>query len=229
MLKKDAEKIKAVKLRKDGLSYNEILRKVPVSKSTLSTWLRDVDIAKKIKQRLTEKRKLAQQKAQAACRNNRICREKETIQKARKEIGLISRKDLLIIGAVLYWAEGSKQKEHNVSQRVSFGNSDPSMVLLFIRWIKEICQIQKENLVYSLYIHEKADIEKAKSFWEKLVGKSLFWIYLKKHNPKTTRRNSGEHYYGLLRIDVRRSTDLNRRIKGWVLGILDNLNIETGP
>jgi hypothetical protein len=38
---------------------------------------------------------------------------------------------------------------------------------------------------------------------------------LKRHNPKTTRGNVGEAYHGCLRIEVRRSGDLYRRIEGW--------------
>lgn len=38
---------------------------------------------------------------------------------------------------------------------------------------------------------------------------------LKRHNPKTVGKNVGEGYHGCLRIDVRRSGDLYRRIEGW--------------
>jgi hypothetical protein len=48
-------------------------------------------------------------------------------------------------------------------------------------------------------------------------------MYFKSHNPKTNRKNSKEDYFGLLRIDVKRSTELNRTIKGWVLGITETL------
>ena len=55
MLKHEETK-KAVKLRKQGFSYHDILKKVPVAKSTLSLWLRDVGLAKEQKQRLSNKR-----------------------------------------------------------------------------------------------------------------------------------------------------------------------------
>ena len=56
MLAKLKEKQKAIKFRRKGLSYSEILKKIPVAKSTLSLWLRTVRLAKRQKQRLTEKR-----------------------------------------------------------------------------------------------------------------------------------------------------------------------------
>lgn len=226
MIKKEKEKIEAIKLRKLGRSYNEILKEVSIAKSTLSVWLKDIWVAKKQTQRLTLKRKLAQQKAHETCRNNRIVKESGIIEKAKSEIQSISRKELWLIGAILYWAEGSKQKAHNVSQRVSFGNSDPNMILLFVRWAKEICKCAKDDFIYSLYIHKNADKDKAEKFWENIVDGKLAWVYLKRHNPKSKRRNNNEGYHGLLRVDIKKSTDLNRQIKGWVMGIFENLKLK---
>jgi hypothetical protein len=53
------EKEKAIDLRKKGLSYNEILKKVPVAKSTLSLWFRDIGLAVRQRQRLTAKKSCA--------------------------------------------------------------------------------------------------------------------------------------------------------------------------
>jgi len=64
MISKIKEKRKSIELRKKGLSYNEILKVVPVAKSTLSVWLRGVGLAKKYEQKFTEKRQQAQIKAQ---------------------------------------------------------------------------------------------------------------------------------------------------------------------
>ena len=49
-------KLEAIELRKAGLTYSEILSKIPVAKSTLSDWLYSVGLSKKQKQRITEKR-----------------------------------------------------------------------------------------------------------------------------------------------------------------------------
>lgn len=224
MIEKSREKTIAIQLRKQGLSYNEILRQVPVAKSTLSVWLKDIGLAKHQRQQLTLKRKMAQGKAQEACRRARIAREHKIIEGAKKDALNISEKDLWLIGTILYWAEGTKQKRHNVSQRVSFGNSDPKMIVIFDRWIKEICGQKQESLVYMIYIHRTGDKERAKRFWENLLHITVDNIYFKNHNPKTNRKNIQENYYGLFRIDVKRSTDLNRKIHGWILGITDKLH-----
>ena len=48
-------------------------------------------------------------------------------------------------------------------------------------------------------------------------------IYWKHHRPQTYRYNTGDSYHGLVRIKVRRSANLNRRISGWIQGIVDGL------
>jgi transposase len=56
MAVKFKEKETAIELRKQGYSYSEILKRVPVAKSTLSLWLRSVGLAERQKQRLSEKK-----------------------------------------------------------------------------------------------------------------------------------------------------------------------------
>ena len=46
MHKKVREKKEAIFLRKKGYTYNEILQKVSVSKSSLSEWLKDLPLTK---------------------------------------------------------------------------------------------------------------------------------------------------------------------------------------
>ena len=43
------EKIRAIQLRKQGKSYSEILKKISVSRSTISLWLRNIKLTRKQK------------------------------------------------------------------------------------------------------------------------------------------------------------------------------------
>ena len=220
------DKNRAIKLRKKGLSYSEILKEVPAAKSTLSLWLRNVGLAKRQRQKLTEKKRLAQIKGAQVRHNQRIERSRIITNRAFQEIGEITERELKLIGAALYWAEGSKQKEHNVSEQVMFSNSDPLMISVFLRWLVNICRISKQDLNYDLYIHESGKVKNAKNFWSKRLGimDNLLRVYFKKHII-TRRRNVGENYKGLIRIRVKRSTDLNRKIEGWIEGIYQNCGV----
>lgn len=220
-------KNKAVTLRREGKTYNEILAKVPVAKSTLSLWLRNVGLSKLQQQRITKKRIEAQKKGGLARKRERINREKNIIKHAEAIIGSITMRELLLIGTALYWAEGAKSKPHNTSVGLDFGNSDPNMILIHILWLRQILEVNDNDIHLSLYIHKNHEhrLEEIKDFWTKLCGfnrKKISYVYFKKHNPKTARKNLKDDYKGLLRIRVRKSTDLNRKVQGWTLGIVLN-------
>jgi len=225
MMEKIKEKQKAIALRKKGLSYNEILKRVPVAKSTLSLWLRGIGLAKRQKQRLTKKRRAAQKKAQETCRNNRIRATEEIKILARKEIQKLSKRELWLIGIALYWAEGAKQRGTHISERVRLGNSDPNLILIFLKWLKEICSVTDEEICVRLYIHRTGDEKRALKYWSRIIGipvRKFQKTVFKRHNIRTNRKVDNKQYFGLLDICVKRSTNFNRKITGWIEGVSQN-------
>jgi hypothetical protein len=79
------------------------------------------------------------------------------------------------------------------------------------------------DLSFRICIHENADAESAQRFWLEITGArpdQFLTPTLKRHNPKTVRKNVGEDYHGCLRIDVNRSSDLYRKIEGWAEAIM---------
>jgi len=228
MVPKNEDRIKAISLRKKGMTYSEILSVVPVAKSTLSLWLRDVGLARRQKQRLTEKKKEAQLRGARAKREIRIQRQQHLESSASKEIGQINRRDLWLVGVALYWSEGSKEKWHRPGSGVQFGNSDPRMVRLFLTWLVEICKVDLNRIWFEVYLHEshRQRTREVVAYWSRAlsVPENAFGrVYYKKGNPKTKRRNStNESYFGLVRVRVRGSSALLRKITGWTDGVVEN-------
>ena len=228
MIFKFKEKEKAIKIRKQGFSYSEILKEVPVAKSTLSLWLRSVGLDKRQKQRLTEKRLAALLKGAHAKRNYRLVLTEEIKNKARGEIGRLSNRELWLIGTALYWAEG--MKERTKACNVKFSNSDPQMITLFLKWISKICRIPKRDIFCEIYLHKTAAERETeiKKYWSGITNFPLTQfqkIRWKKHNLSPKRKNIGKNYYGQLRIGIRRSSSLNRKIAGWIEGIYKNSGV----
>lgn len=220
---KAVEKKQAIELRKSGLSYNEIREKVVVSKSTLSLWLRSVGLAKRQIRRLTEKQRRTQKIAVAKWHELRVEKTLRIKQAAQAEITALSEGERWLIGIALYWAEGAK--EHDRSSRVQFSNSDPHMVILFKQWVLDFLKVKPEDITYTLYIHERSrNILDAVGFWSDFlkIEPHELSIVFKKHNPSPKRKNIGVNYRGLVRLTVRKSTDLNRKISGWIDGIIVN-------
>ena len=74
-----------------------------------------------------------------------------------------------------------------------------------------------------MYIHESADVEAAHRFWLGVTRANTDQFRkttLKRHNPKTARKNTGEDYHGCLRVDVCRSSHLYRKIEGWAAAVM---------
>lgn len=225
MTVKAKEKACAIKLRKAGKSYNEILEQVPVAKSTLSLWLRDVGLAQVQKQTLSAKKRAAQLRGGARRREQRLEATSEIFEKCRKDIADLSKRELLLIGIALYWAEGSKQKDHSPSVGIDFANSDPHMVKLFMRWLRTIGQVPDPEIFLTIHLHENHlhRYEAVKKYWlevAQLTPKAVTSPIIKKHKPKTKRKNIDNEYQGLVSIYVRKSTTLNRQISGWISAII---------
>ncbi len=220
-------KVISRKLRQTGASYSEILKEVPVSKSTLSLWLKDIKLSEEQQLKIMSKQIQGVNFGGLKKKEERIRKTKEIVSKAKIDIGLLNKKHLFIIGVALYWGEGAKQKETNVSQRVCFSSSNGQMVKIFLLWLDKICQVTRDKLIFDLYIHENANINQAVLFWVETLNISKFAlrVRLKKHLIKTIRKNIGNNYHGQLRITVRESTDLNRKISGWIDGVCQQCGI----
>ena len=227
LVQKYKKKQKALELRDQGKSYSEIGSMLSISKSTLSYWLHRVEMTNKQKAVLLQRQREGRIKGAQKRKSWRLAKERNILVKAAKEVSRISKRELWLLGTISYWCEGSKQKANNISGRVIFANSDPFLIKLFVKWIKEICGVSEDRLIYTLYIHETGNLELSLNFWSKIIGinkESFAKTILKKHNISTNRKYDNDLYFGLLRVTVRNSTDLNRQIKGWIEGVNGSLN-----
>jgi hypothetical protein len=214
---KDDLRETAVAMREEGRSYSEIQAVVGVSKSTLSMWLRDVPLSEDQQRALALRSPADATRRAQAIRAGAAQRRARIQGEARAQITNLSESELFVGGVVAYWAEGCKNKPWRTGTRVSFLNSDPAMILLFLRWLA-LVGVDAKRLQFRLNIHESADVTGAEQFWADVVGvpvAALDRTTLKRHNPRTVRKNVNEDYHGCLCVSVRRSTDLNLRIAGW--------------
>lgn len=224
MRSKFVEKERAINLRKKGYSYSEILKSVGVSRSTLSEWLRHVTISNTQVDRLRSKNEQARKLGSIALKNKRIEKSENIIKQSIREIGKIDTNTLRVIGATLYWAEGSKQSEHEPSKELIFTNSDPRMIRIYILWLSRCLSVKNDDVKFEIYIHETYGNSPTElsGYWSKVTGFTpdrLTKVYFKKNKVNSYRKNRGDNYSGVLRISVKKSTDLNRKVAGWVEGV----------
>lgn len=212
---KDAERARARELRSQGLTYAEIATELGVSKSSISLWTRNLPHPTTAEQDLEAR--LAGPKRYFDLRRRRVYIERQNEKLGwANSIGLLSDRELLIAGAVAYWAEGSKSKPWRSSEQVTFINSDAGMIRLFLAYL-DLLGIRRERLRLRLQIHESADVRCSTQYWAEVVGAPVTSFQrptLKRHIPRTNRRNVGADYHGCLTISVLQSACLYRRIEG---------------
>jgi len=215
-------KQKAVMLRKKGLSYNEIRKKVPIAKSTLSYWLKNIKLKKEYRDRLYSKRIYFLSFGSQSQKERRIREINEIINTAKKEVNVPITKEVnQLFGAALYWAEGTK------GGGLVFTNSDPHLILFMVKWFEIVFNIKSYILRAHLNIYEQQNERVMKKFWSDLCGiplKNFGKSYIKPSNKGYKKNNL---YYGTIKISVPKSTDLRIRVFGWIQKLLENISPHT--
>ena len=204
------------RLRLQGLSYSEIAAATGASAGSLSLWLRDLKDAPAV--RAARGRHAASGPRAAGRRTSEVAarRRREHEEAGAELVGSLTPRELFVAGLALYWAEGTKDKPWRRNGRVTFVNGDPGVIAVFLAWL-DLMGVAEEDRHYRLSIHESADVSAQEAWWANLLGIPLALFArptLKKHQPRTVRRNIGEDYHGCLVISVLRSRKLYDLIAG---------------
>lgn len=190
------EKQEVIELRKQGYSINEIKQKVPVSKGTISVWVQNVVLSPSAQKRLDSQSTNARLRSQETIRKQTIekhIHSKSIAEKIVRGVDLNS-SDLAILCAMIYWCEGNKELKS-----VSFTNSDPKLISLFLALLRKSFNIQESKLRVLMHLHSYHNEEKQKKFWSQITHipvKNFSRTYLKPH----TGLYKKENYPGCIRI-----------------------------
>jgi hypothetical protein len=97
---------------------------------------------------------------------NRLWFDKKPLSFSFKEKLSIQDNRLKLAGIMLYWAEGSKGGKNNT---VDFCNSNPEMIKVFLKFLRNICNIDEKRLRVLIYCHSNQDIDVLLNYWYKLT------------------------------------------------------------
>ncbi|WP_406177408.1 hypothetical protein [Streptomyces canus] len=217
---KDDLRKRARELRTLGWTYGQIQAELGCSKSSVSLWVRDLPTPEP--KCTPEEQRTRMNAGLTRLRDAQDQERQATKAAAEAAVGELTDRELFFAGVALYWAEGAKDKPHRRTEVLQFINSDPNAITLFLRWL-EFLGVQRERLTLRVSIHETADVEAAERFWAGVAGvdtSAFSRATLKRHNPRTVRKNTGDTYHGCLVIYVRQSADLYRRMEGTWYGIV---------
>ena len=221
------DKQTALKLRLNGLSYSEINRVLGVPKSTLSGWFSNLVISKERRERIEKRTR--KKSILALIKHNKeqaklaIKRASDIRKQAGEELVMLVKNDLLILGSALYWAEGYKRpiirNNREVTHHVvSMTNSDPFLIKVFLKFLRDYCQVPEEKIKASIRIYEHQNESLLLNYWQKetqIPMQNFKKTYYGVSKSSLGRRPFNRLLYGTIQVVVA-DTRLFHRIMGYI-------------
>lgn len=174
-------------LREQGFTLLEIADKLGVAKSSVSLWVRDIEIPPR-------KRRPAHRTGPHPFHLAKLAEIDECNARGAEGIGTLDEDAFLAAGAALYAGEGAK-----ADGKVCFANTDVAMISFFCAWLRRFFTIDEARLRARVYLHEGLDLDAAETFWSDATGipRSQFQgPYIAKADPsiRLTKHENGCFY-----------------------------------
>jgi hypothetical protein len=168
MFVKPVERQQARLMRRDeGRSVREIAALLGVSVASVSRWTVDITLSPGFIEALRQRNPAVNgcltgtREQSAARRAIRMEAQGRGRERARRPTRLH------LAGCMLYWAEGSKDRN-----TVKFTNSDPDLVSLFVRFLRACYDVSPERITLSVNCHLNNGLELAEieAWWLERLG-----------------------------------------------------------
>jgi len=121
-------------------------------------------------------------------------------------------RELLLLGLMLYWAEGSRKNRHIIQM----ANLDYRLILLFIKFLRRICGVKDKKICLNIQLYRKFNKEETRNYWSKILGVQKRFIAVNIHSDTRSKPEKQWSKYGIARIEVR-----NVKLKQWIDGALE--------
>lgn len=212
-MRKIRERNNVIHLRLDGKSISEISKILDIRWATVSKWCKEIFLTENQKKRIEETvKKNSLKKLTIYYEQKRQIKEKLVNQistQAHKDIGTLTKRELFLMGTALYWAEGFKSKAEH---RLGFCNSDPTMILFYLNWLKKCLNVNRKNITLRITLNAeyRNRAEEIQEYWSKFtkIPKDQFTRSFFQNVKWKRIYNNEKQYYGVLRIHAKQSRDL---------------------
>jgi transposase-like protein len=212
---KSEEKLQALKLRRAGESIKEIAKKLGVSRSSASLWVRDIELTAEQREYLQTRQIASGHRGRMMGtemnRNKRLQRIEDAKEYAKLDIPTLSKQDLFFVGLGLYWGEGVKSN----SGSLAISNSDPRVIALIMHWFSSCFGVERDRFMPRIFISDthRDREEDIINFWIQRLGipRTQFkkTVFLDKGKKLYENRYV---YYGVMALGVAKGGDIRHRI-----------------
>jgi len=199
---KRTERDAARRLRAEqGLPIKQIAALVGVSSSSVSLWVRGIELTdgQQAALRAANPRFNQQRSGAARVRANASTRRRRA--QAHGQAMAAHGDPLHRSGCMLYWAEGSKQRN-----RVTFTNSDAEMVDFFLRFLRRCYGVSNDQLALTVNVHlgNALTLEEIECWWLHRLGLPSSCLRLATVNQvsRASKRKRRTLPYGTVRLAV---------------------------
>ena len=160
---KTRERDEVIRLRREqGKSVREIAVELGVARSSVSRWVRQVELTPEQLEALTRRNPIySGQRSGARANAERSLAARRAFQEAGRQHARHGDRRY-VAGCMLYWAEGSKSRNS-----VCFTNSDPAMMAFFVAFLRDYFGVCGDaiRVTCNLYADHARHISEIEDFW----------------------------------------------------------------
>jgi transcriptional regulator with XRE-family HTH domain len=190
--------------REEGAAVGEIAQRLGVSKSSVSLWVRDIELSEAQRQALLQRNPAYNRQLSGW---TKMAARRRVERRAFQDDGRSRAREgdpMFIAGCMLYWAEGAKSRN-----QLQFANADPEMARFFVDFLRRYFGLSDEiRITCRLYADHLARQKEVEDFWLETLAlprtalrKSVVNVYSK----YSKRRRVGNLPYGTCHVVVSRT------------------------
>jgi hypothetical protein len=200
---KAAERELARKLRRElGLPVKEIARRVGVSVSSVSLWVRDVPLTPEQIAVLDARNPVRSGQRSGTTNNSRRRRQERRAAQEHGRVLARMAEPQFIAGCMLYWAEGAKSRNN-----VILANSDADLLDAFLRFLRTYFGVPDVKIAFSVncFLRNGLTLTQIERWWLERLGLprgSLRKAAVNRVSSASKRRRGHVLPYGTGRIAV---------------------------
>ena len=116
-------------------------------------------------------------------------------------------KRLLLIGLMLYWAEGNKKNK----TAVQLGNLDYRMLKVFLNFLRQICRVDESRVTLYVRVHKNFSPSRAKKYWVKTLQMSEERVLVYPHTDNRSTLKKQWSQFGIATLQIN-----NTKLKKWL-------------
>jgi transposase-like protein len=189
--------------REEGASIKEIARRIGAAQSSVSRWVKDVELTDEQRDALRLRAYNGHLKGKTS--TSALRREARMLAQEQGR-QLATRGDSLhVAGCMLYWAEGAKTRN-----QLRFSNSDPEMVRFFVRFLRTYFSLRDDEIriacnLFADHVERQHQIEQ---FWLDtlaLPSASLCKSPVNVYSKYSKKKRKNKLPYGTCRVVVSRT------------------------